>query len=68
MNITKIQWVGLVFGIITSILIWMKMVYILSPHRDENGDVNITRNELIALGIGLIVALLKWLKLVAIIS
>ena len=67
-NITKIQWFGLFFGLIISLLVWLKMVYILSPNKDHEGNIKITKTELIALTIGIIIALLKWLRLVAVVS
>lgn len=62
------QWWGLVFGIIISILIWAKMVFIVAPAKNHEQKFTLGYYEYMALVISLLIALASWLKLVSIVG
>ena len=67
-NINKKQWLGLFFGIIIAILIWLKLVFIINPSKNYNEEIKIGKYQWLGLWISILISIISWLKLVAVVG
>ena len=65
-NISKNQWYSLIFSFIASCLIWLKLIFIVNP--EKNNKIKIGKYQIYALIIGWIITLIHWIRLVLIVD
>jgi len=67
-SITKKQWLGLLFGVIIAILIWLQLIFIVNPSKNRKEEIKIGKYEWFALGLSILISIISWLKLVAVVG
>ena len=67
-SITKKQWLGLVFGVIISILVWLQLIFIVNPSKNRTRKITLGKYEWFALGLSILISIISWLKLVAVVG
>ena len=65
-NISKNQWCSLIFSLIASTLVWLKLIFIISPQK--NNKIKIGKYQIYALIIGCIITLIYWIRLLLVID
>jgi len=65
-NISKNQWYGLLFSLIASTLVWVKLIFIIGPQK--NNKIKIGKYQIFALIISWFITLIYWIRLLLVID